>query len=231
MKTFKHGGGGGDMIFGLATMYNMGGGILHLNIDVKGFYKRLLERQKYVKKLIYEHYSQKNWRNFKVDVDLDLFRQQPFNTYTLLECHAMAQNIKFDFSKPWIFNIDPKEIAPIVINDTGKLRWPGVTLDWKILKDFRKKCVFIGLENEHSNFCRDRFKVDYYKIKDALEWSQIIKGGKMYVGNQSAGITLAEGMKVVRFVDLYLGKSKQYPKGEHGFFKISRDLIERYLDA
>jgi len=223
MKTFKHSGGGGDMLYGLATMFHLGGGKLFLNID-KGpkFYKSLLEKQPYIDEVIYG--SKGN-----VDYDLDLFRQQPFNQFTLLECHAMAFNLKFDLTEPWFFNIEPKHVADIVINDTGKLRWPGVTLNWSQLKGFEDRAIFIGHPHEHKNFCRDRFKIPRVEVKDALEFASIIKGSKLYVCNQSTGLSLAEGMKVPRCADLYEGRSKQYPKGENGHYEISAELIRSYL--
>jgi hypothetical protein len=225
MKTFRHSGGGGDMIYGLATMYHLGGGALYLNIDLRDkFYKTLLEKQPYIKELFYAKIK-------KVDYNLDLFRTQPFNDgYTILECHKMAFNLDFDITEPWLFNVEKKHIRDIVINDTGKLRWEGITVDWKKLKKFRKRCIFIGLRHEHDNFVRDRFDVDYYPIKDALDFAQVIKGSKLYVGNQSTGLAIAEGLKHPRVADLYLGRSKQYPKGENGHWKISKELIEKYLN-
>lgn len=231
MKNFKHGGGGGDMLYGLATMKQLGGGILNLNIDnSKKFYRSLLEKQSYIKKLIYHQVSASKWKKFNVDYNLDLFREQPFNGgYTILECHAMAFNLKFNFTLPWIENIESKSISEIIINDTGELRWPGNTLNWEKLEKYKKRCVFIGLKHEYHNFIRDRFKVDFYEIKDALEFTQIIKGSKVYVGNQSTGLALAEGIKANRFADLYIGKSKQYPKGENGHYEFDIKLLEKYL--
>ncbi len=228
MKTFKHGGRGGDMIFGLATMYHMNGGIIYLNRDRNEFYRELLERQDYVEEAKHLDLGDEDWAKFKADVNLDLFRSQNYNRYTLIECHARAQNIKFDFTKPWVFNIEPKEVAPIVINDTGNLRFPGYTIDWMVLEEFKDDCIFIGLPHEHANFVRNKFDVKRYYIKNAYEFARIIKGSKLYVGNQSVGAALAEAMKVVRFIDMYVGKSKQYPFGEHGFIRINKKLIERY---
>ena len=223
MKTFKHGGGGGDMLYGLSTMKVLGGGELYLRIDiVKKFYKTLLESQSYIESLVYSS----NPPN--VDYDLDLFRQQHFNEFTLIECHAKAFNLKFDFTLPWL-QVDSKPISEIVINDTGRLRWGGCTIDWSQLNKYKEKCVFIGLKHEYENFIRDRMYVDFYEIKDCLEFAQIIKGSKLYVGNQSTGLALAEGLKVNRIADLYEGRSKQYPYGENGHYKLSTDLIEKYL--
>lgn len=225
MKTFKHSGGGGDMLYGLATMYHLGGGKLFLNGTNK-FYKTLLEKQPYVEEIIYGS----NTRNLTVDYDLDLFRKQDFHQFTILECHAMAFGLKFDLTEPWLFNIKPKHVADIVINDTGKLRWEGVTLDWEQLRGFEDRAIYIGLPHEYKNFCNDRnFNIPRVEIKDALDFARIIKGSKLYVCNQSTGLSLAEGMKVPRCADLYLGKSKQYPKGKNGHYNISKKLIRRYL--
>lgn len=231
VKTFKHGGGGGDMLYGLATMYNLGEGILNLNIDTnKRFYQSLLEAQLYVKGLIYYSLPADKWKNFKVTYNLDLFREQPFNQYTILECHAMAFKLNFDLTNPWIFNVKPKHVADIVINDTGKLRWEGVTVDWEQLRGFEDRAVFVGLDHEYKNFCENRkYKVRRYEIKDAMEFAQIIKGSKLYLGNQSTGLAIAEGLKVPRVADLYLGNSKQFPKGSNGHWGLSEALIRRYL--
>lgn len=232
VKTFKHSGGGGDMLYGLATMKNLGGGVLHLNIDSeKKFYKSLLELQPYINHVIYYKMSSDKWNDFKVDYNLDLFRQQPFNGgYTILECHSMAFNLDFDITEPWLLNIEPKYVSDIIINDTGKIRWEGITVDWDMLDGFQDEAIFIGHYNEYKNFCNDRkYNIRKYNITDALDFARVIKGSKLYLGNQSTGLAIAEGLKHPRVADLYLGKSKQYPKGENGHWKLTKDLIRRYL--
>jgi hypothetical protein len=232
MKSFKHGGGGGDMIYGLATMFHLGGGVLHLNIDKnKKFYKEMLELQPYIRKVVYHEMSAKDWSEFEVDYNLDLFRQQPFLKYPILQCHARAFNLKFDLDEPWLFKIKPKRLSPIVINDTGKLRWEGITVKWEYLEPYKKRCIFIGLPNEHSNFERDRFKIKHVKIKNSLEFAQIIKGSKLYVGNQSTGLAIAEGLKHPRVADLYIGRSKQFPFGDDGYYRLNEDIIRRYVSV
>jgi len=233
MKTFKHSGGGGDMLYGMATMYHLGGGILHLNLDKRlKFYRRLLLKQPYVEDIIYHSRLTNEWREFKADYNLDLFRGQPFNGgYTLVECHAMAMGIKFDLTKPWFFNVEPKHEADIVINDTGKIRWEGVTVDWEQLRGYEDRAIFIGLKGEYENFVRDRkMKVRYFEIKDCMHFAQVIKGSKLYLGNQSTGLAVAEGLKHPRVADIYIGLSKQYPKGENGHYKLTKELIDIYLN-
>ena len=234
VKTFKHGGGGGDMIYGLATMKALGGGELHLNIDAdKKFYRSLLEAQPYIKVLEYYAFNANKWKKFKVDYNLDLFREQPFNGgYTILECHRKAFKLNFDLTEPWIFNVKGKHVADIIINDTGKLRWEGVTVDWEQLRGYEDRAVFVGMDNEYNNFCKNRnYKLPHYKIKDAMHFAQIIKGSKLYLGNQSTGLAIAEGLKHPRVADLYLGKSKQIPHGTNGHSILTKKLLGRYVDA
>jgi len=233
VKTFKHGGGGGDMIYGLATMKSLGGGILHLNIDAqKMFYKSLLEAQDYISDVVYHSMTADKWREFAVDYNLDFFRGQPFNGgFTILECHKMAFKVDFDIELSWLSNVEPKHVADIVINDTGKLRWEGVTVDWERLRGYEYRSVFVGLDHEYTNFCKNRkFEVRRYRIKDAMDFAQIIKGSKLYLGNQSTGLAIAEGLKHPRIADLYIGKSKQYPKGSNGHWQLNRELLRRYVD-
>lgn len=233
MKIFRHGGGGGDMLYGLATMKNLGGGLLRLNIDEdKRFYQSLLESQPYIEKLTYYQMNASDWSKVGSNYNLDLFREQPFNTYPLLKCHAMAFNLSFDLSLPWLENIEPKAVSEIVVNDTGKLRWEGITINWNYLKKFESKCIFIGLRHEYINFVRNRnMNVKFYPIRDALEFARVIKGSKLYIGNQSTGLALSEGMKVPRVADLYLGLSKQFPYGDNGYYTLTENLIRRYLNG
>lgn len=229
-KIFKHGGGGGDMIYGLASMFHLGGGVLHLNIDEnKKFYKEMLELQPYIHKVVYHTMPANHWREFEVDYNLDLFREQPFLKYPIVQCHARAFDLKFDLDEPWLFKIRPKKVSDIVVNDTGKLRWEGVTVDWSFLEPYKDRCVFIGLKHEHENFERDRFKVKYREIKNSLDFAQIIKGSKLYIGNQSTGLAIAEGLKHPRVADLYVGRSKQYPFGDDGYYRLNDHILRRYV--
>ena len=118
MKTFKHGEGTGDVIYGLPAMKVLGGGDLYLNIGLMAI-DSLLELQPYVNKIHKIRISDKEWKDYPVDYDLDKFRKQNYNRYTVSQCHLLAFNLEFDLSQPWLENIQPNPIAPIVINDTG----------------------------------------------------------------------------------------------------------------
>lgn len=228
-KTFKHGGGGGDMIYGLATMRQLGGGELHMNAGSSEYFDTLLRLQPYVKGIVYHRFVYADWVAFQVDLNLDRFREQDHCTYPIIECHRRAFNLDFDLTEPWLFNVEPNHIADIVINDTGNARFPGDTVDWNLLKPYVDRCVFLGVDQEYEEFCNKRFEVRRYILREALEFAQIIKGSKLYVCNQSSGLAMAEGMKHPRVADLYYGPAKQYPFGEHGYYKLTDEIIQKYL--
>lgn len=228
-KTFKHVGGGGDMIYGLATMMHLGGGVLHLNSSAPSYYESLLKKQPYIKGIEYHQLVYNDWQNLEVDFNLDKFREFDHNVYTVFECHVKAFNLQFEFTDPWLFNIEPFHVADIVINDTGAARFPGNSLDWSVLKPYADRCVFLGEKSEYDEFCAKRFELRKFDLREALEFAQVIKGSKMYVANQSSGLAMAEGMKHPRFADLYYGWAKQFPIGLNGHCKITPKLVEKYL--
>jgi len=227
IKTFKHGEGTGDLIYGLPTISALGGGDLYLNLGLLSVID-LLKLQPYIHDVIVERMPDEPWRSFKVDYDLDLWRQQDYGRHTVSQCHLMTFGVEFDLSKPWLFNVSPVISAPIVIHDTGQLRFPGYSVDWKILEQYKDNCVFIGYKNEYENFIRDRFPVKYYDVVGVLEVARVIKGSKLFVGNSSLGSALAEGLKCNRVIDLYRSVP-QYPLSSNGYYEISNSLIEQYL--
>ena len=97
--------------------------------------------------------------------------------------------------KPWLEVPDPKQIAPVVISRSD--RYKNYKFPWKDLwKRYKNKSIFIGLKHEWKLFCKQvDDKVPYYPTKDFLEVGQIIAGSKLFIGNQSAAYTVAEGLK------------------------------------
>jgi hypothetical protein len=138
-------------------------------------------------------------------------------------------NMKYDLSQPWLFNIESKTVAEIVINRT--LRYHDKEeINWKILESYKERCVFIGTEKEHRVF-EDKYgiKIKYMACQDALEFAQVIKGSRIYIGNQSMGFALAEAMKHPRILERYYGWDNCRPCGNDGYTILSRDILDYYL--
>ena len=225
LKTYKHSGGLGDIICGLPAIMILGKGDLWLTTNLL---TELLEIQPYINKVYKYPGNNKEWKTFEVDYNLDDFRKVGIGD-GLVKSYLTAFGIQFDMTQPWLFNIEPNPVAPIIINDTGSIRYLGYSVDWGKLKPHESKCAFIGYREQHSEFVENR-KIDipHYVIRNGLEYAQTIKGSKLFIGNQSWGITLAEALKHPRVVDLYAGKPF-YPQGPDGYTELTYEILDRYL--
>ena len=105
-----------------------------------------------------------------------------------------------DSTVPWITGIPKKSVADIVVCRT--IRHPG-KFDWAGLKNYADRSVFIGLEEEWRAFCQSYFNIPFYRVEDLLEFAQVVAGAKLFVGNQSFGLALADAMSVPRVAELW----------------------------
>lgn len=227
-KTFKHIGGRGDIIYGLPTMMLLGGGDLYIRTNPKDFVIPLLEAQPYVNKV--HAFPLDEYKAFVPDYDLSKFKEYASHKYTLVKAHLIPFGLTWNLMRPWLFGIHPKPIAEIIINDTGILRWPGYTVNWSELKPYESRCAFVGHETEHKWFCENRgLNIRRQPVHDAFEFARVMKGSKLYIGNQSLGWAIAEGMKIPRVLDVAYGRLKEWPMTNNGHTELTEAIIEKYL--
>jgi hypothetical protein len=165
MRTFKHSGTLGDLIYSLPIVKKMGGGEFKVAInniedcvrkyswgredwaqvdpDHRGRFKEsdylklkpLLERQSYIQST-----SMWNKGDADVDVDLDHFRSTLFRTFegNYVQGYHIAFNLPFtmsDYDATWL-EADPNPVAPIVVYRSGRYNDPDGIAKWKeIVKD------------------------------------------------------------------------------------------------
>lgn len=233
-RTFKHSGNLGDIIFSLPTIIALGGGILYIS-DGKGKLVRpmsktmigqmieLLKKQPYLTDV-------RPYNNEKIDYDLDKFRAGygPGFEIHLAVRHLTTFGVDFDLSLPWLENIEPLYLGDIVIQNGFRAR--DVALNWRVLKGFEDKCVFVGFKHEHRKFQRmTRLKVRFHQLNSILELARAIKGSKLFVGNQSLGFALAEAMKQPRVLEVSYQEPSGMPQSYNGHILLSKKLIQYYL--
>jgi len=220
MKTFKHSGDLGDIMYSLPTVRKLGGGILYLNpgnplekripgiptrlnLETIKMLKPLLEAQDYIKEV-------KVWDNkLPVDYDLDQFRvkyERKVGKNNLADVHLWTFGLKEkEKNKAWLSNIKPKYIADVVIHRSP--RYNDYKFPWgDILIKYIGNISFVGLEGEWERFKQDNGNVPFYPVSNFLELAQVIKGSKLFIGNQSFPYSVAEGLKhqaiLERFVSI-----------------------------
>ena len=224
MKTYRHSGTLGDLIYSLAIVKKMTPGryMVAINniencvaqygyrpdeVDLahRGRFTTqdfewlapLLERQSCIEELCTWHQGDP-----EPDVDLDRFRGTLFRGFegNYVQAYHIAFGMPFmmqDYDTPWL-EADPIETAPIVVSRTFRYRDPNGDVIWRdIAKDtnLEQAGIFIGTPAEHQDFVRaTEVDIPYHPIRDFKEMADIIAGCKLFLGNQSFGYSLAVGL-------------------------------------
>jgi hypothetical protein len=130
-----------------------------------------------------------------------------------------------NLSIPWITGISPKPTADIVVCKTAR---HGGTLAWSDLKKCARHAVFVGLEEEWQSFRRTYFDLDFYKVNSLVEFAQVVAGAKLYVGNQSFGLALADAMLIPRVAELWEQSPNRMP-ALNAHQVLTPDIMEAYI--
>jgi hypothetical protein len=200
----------GDIAVSLATLKHSGFKTHYYLRDTggtKGIVGRahliipLLESQPYIA-------SAKVWKDEPIEWASEGFRGGWVNaTNSLAGCHAQhALDTGFlsslpDVSKPWLTaQADTSYNSRVIINRSE--RYTNPFFPWaKIVSYYGSRLVFFGTPNEHRIFCEAFGDVEYKPTKDFLEVAQAIAGSRLFIGNQSSCMTIAEGLKHPRILE------------------------------
>lgn len=239
---FCHSGSLGDIIYSLPTIMSLGGGELHLKCNHYEILRDLLIRQLYISNVFSftrtrRHYGEVEnvvLSNGKKVSNLDRYRyledigHLAGRVAHLAQYHLDIFGLEFDLSQPWVSEICSNSIAPIVINRTLR-HHDKEEIDWKLLEPYQEVIAFVGSKWEYKKFYKI-LPVQWYQCSDALEIAQVIKGSKLFVGNQSLCFALAEAMKHPRVLEVYYGRDNCRPNGNNGYIYLNKILIEEHLE-
>ncbi len=164
---------------------------------------KLIETQRYI-------HAFRIHRDEQVDVDLDIFRASLWLfRVPLLEVMARAHGVPVpnpsEFSGWLDVPPDQRFHDKVVIHRRNviKGRKANPYFDWnKLIAHLgNKNIVFVSrLESEWREFARS--DIAYYRPEDNYEHACILKGCKLFVGNQSFPSTLADALGVDRIFEL-----------------------------
>lgn len=206
MKTFKHFGKIGDVIYSLPTIKAMGGGVLYLpestpeSPRLYSNLKPLLEQQPYIHE-VKEYPSGLGYLEqvpgIHIDVDLDLHRTHNNRGHlNMVLRYFQVFGIKADHKQPWLTIEGPRLIEHDynLINLTPRFR-DGSTVNWKkVFAAIPKPVYFIGTEDEHSQFVDKIAPIERLCTADFLTFALYIKYCSALFCNQSASVTIAQSI-------------------------------------
>ena len=212
-NCLTHSGDMGDVIYSLAVIKALGGGVLFLspdnkhpwprhtrwtqsggNIDWASSLASLCNTQDYIWAT---HYTQQTPPS--TDFDLNKFREfyrMPRKELwdSLFQLHLKAFGISYPENEPWL-HIEQVRKVPgrdIVINRTGRFNNPN--FPWReLVQRFGQRMVFIGTAQEHADFAQFG-TVPRADTKNLLEVGQYVAGSSLFIGNQSCPLAIAIGL-------------------------------------
>jgi hypothetical protein len=222
-NVFKHSGDLGDIIYSLPTIKALGGGVLYL--DVTGgtldplmakyafegqtslnpasfdVLKPLLVHQPYIEDV-------RVWKGETITHNLDEFRRlarADFKTnLAVLHLRTFGLDERL-YNEPWLELRENCERLdkPVVVNRTvryqSKYHW------WLVNKQkFLHRAIFIGHEKEHEVFeYTFRCCIERRDMNDALDIAKALCGAEVLVANQSFVMSLAIGLGVPYYQEVY----------------------------
>jgi len=243
-KSFGHNGQLGDIIYSIPSIISQGGGDVYIKNSFYNTIKSFLLTQDSILNVysimeLKRHFANREYIVQLQDgievINLDKYRhiERKYhinnNHQHLAKCHLEIFGSKFDLDKPWISNIELKITTPIVVNRS--LRYHDKeNIDWSLLKPYKEFVTFIGFEKQYKHFVfYAGFEPKCMKCENVLELAQVIKGSKLFIGNQSLCFALAEGMKVSRVLEVYHIRPNCNPSGKDGYTYLNNDIIKKYI--
>ena len=169
----------------------------------------LLKLQPYLK-------SVDMYNSEKIDINLDLYRDIPINlSFHQIRWYIHITGVHANMENPFLF-VDDKQIFEDKVVILRTFRNKNHFINYKFLRKYNN-LLFIGLEYEFNELKNEIPNLEFYNCKNFLEMAQIIKTSKFYLGNLSAGYSIAEGLKIPRLLEACLDFPAIYPIGKNSY--------------
>ncbi len=156
------------------------------------------------------------YQDQKIDINLDLFREMPFNIIFHSErwySHLTGIPIKMDEKFLQVNTIESFKNKIIIVRSP---RYRNNFINYKFLKDV-KNLVCVGLRSEFEELKRDINHLEFHDCKDFLEMAEIINSAKFFLGNLGFAFSLAEGLKSPRLLEACPDFPVVFPMGPNAF--------------
>jgi len=182
----------------------------------------LLANQKYIE-------SVEVFNNQHIDVNLDIIRKLGLNLiFDNMKYGFHVTGVQPDLNKEFLeCNEHPVLKKKIIIHRT--LRYQNHFINYNFLEK-HEDAYFVGTFKEYEDLKKNLKNLKFYDCKNFLEMAMIIKSSKVFIGNSSIGIIMAEGLKVPRLLEA----SPHFPAaqihGEKGYDFYFQAHFEKYFN-
>ena len=197
----------GDVVYLLPMIKAMGGGNVLFSTtnredattkweDRLNLLKPLLLSQSYVGVVKYHEGEKKDWpiEGEFAKTHCSSREEQVFVPYG----HLMLKNhdLSLDtFNDQWLEVDSADHGFDIIISRTPRYITSHYHMSELLALFNDRKAAFVGVEEEWHIFCQTMAKIPFVKTDNLLQLAQVIKGAKLFIGNQSCALAIAEGLK------------------------------------
>ncbi len=211
LRTFRHSGKAGDLIYSLPTLKALGGGILyvpentHESAGLFSNVRRLIEAQGIECREYPSNYGyQQLAPGIGIDYDLDKGRNEPLKGRThCIDWYAKAFNVTVN-KRHWL-KVTPLVKGYRLISLTPRHRQNN-TFDWKTVP-IHNNTFFIGTYDEWKEWCKLYGYLPYWSTRDLMELAEVIAGASEVFCNQSAVLVLCQGLGIKYYCNFKHGKT------------------------
>lgn len=184
----------------------------------------LLQSQQYINQAcIYEGQP--------VHLDLSIFRKSgvDLSRGNIARWNFYTTGIYADLSEPWI-EVEAMDGFSDTIVLARSTRYNNPLIDYSFLSAY-KNVVFVGVKSEYQRMKKLVSNLHWHPVNDFLELAQVIKGGKLFIGNQSFPFSVAEALKAVRILEVCPLTPNVIPEGPNGYDFYFQKHLEYLVDS
>lgn len=240
--SFLHSGRLGDLIYSLATIKELSKSHkcrLYIQVEKPMLGPHDSSRKTFINKrcsdLILPLLRNQNfletvniYKDEKIDVDLDLFRDIPINHCFYSSrwfSHICGVNINVENT---FLSVKPHALIKNKIIVGRSSRYRNAYINYKFLKS-TKNLLCIGLKEEFQDSKKDINDLEFHECKDFLEMAEIIKASKFFIGNMSLQYIISEALKVPRLLEASPDYPVAFPVGSNAFDAYHQNHFEKFF--
>ncbi len=224
MKTAASSGGIGDIIYAVPIMKELGVTDLYVKesyyfVPYGNMYlavKDLIEMQGFRVHSTSGAYPPGRFDPaLKIDVNLDDFRKQPkrgLNHIMTSYANQFGSPNKEPYKTPWL-NVETAygeiQESYTLIAMTGRWRDQSPIRWHKVVEQIGGKVYFIGFKDEYANFLMllNQDYIPHWQTQNMLHVARLIKDCKALYCNQTAALTIAQGLGKNYYLEVKPGKT------------------------
>ena len=168
------------------------------------------------------------FNNQNIDVDLNFFREMPFNIiFHSIRWYSHLTGVPINMNEKFL-NVNILDNFKDKIAIVRSHRYRNDFINYKFLSK-SKNLIFLGLKDEYLDLKKEIQNLEFYDCKDFLEMAELINSCKFFIGNLGFAFSIAEGLKKPRLLEACPNFPVLFPIGENAYDFYHQIHFEKYF--